>query len=268
MTAWALPVAQRLDSIAAAVDALVGNSPQHRVTVMIEDPLNVANGFALPFLDAPVVFLWPTPPTPSPTFGDQRDPSEVLAVHEYGHIAHLTFPSRNPFERRLWAILPANLGPLSRQSPSWVIEGYATYIEGRITGDGRPASVGRAAVIREWALEGKLPTYGQLDNGGPFFGGSMRYLVGSAFLEWLAARKGEASLTSLWRRMSARQRRTFGAAFVGVYGAGPADLYGRFFAEVTAEAVAVERQMRAAPGGLQEGTLVQHLAWYTGEPAV
>ena len=32
----------------------------------------------------------------------------------------------------------------------------------------------------------------------------MRYLVGSAFLEWLVERKGDESLPHLWRRMSAR----------------------------------------------------------------
>lgn len=266
MRTWVVPVAERMESYAGQVNALVGNAPAARVTVMVEDPSNVSNGFAVPLLEGPVLFLWPTPPSPSPSFGQHRGWGEVLAVHEYGHVAHLTFPPRNPGERFLWRLLPARIGPVARKSPSWVIEGYATYIEGRLTGNGRPHSVGRAAVLRQWALEGRLPTYAQLNATATYLGGSMRYLVGSAFIEWLAQRKGEESLTHVWRRMSARERRSFDESFRGVYGAGPDDLYGAFFTEVMEKALDVRRQLQGA--GLVEGELVQKLAWGTGEPAV
>jgi Tol biopolymer transport system component len=266
MRAWVVPVAQRMESYAAAVSSVVGNKPAARVTVMVEDPSNVANGFAIPLLEGPVIFLWPTPPSPTPSFGAYRGWGEALAVHEYAHIAHLTFPSRNPNERRLWSILPARIGPVARKSPAWVIEGFATYIEGRLTGNGRPNGVGRPAILRQWALEGRLPTYGQLDNAAPFLGGAMRYLVGSSFLEWLATRKGEQSLGAIWRRMSARERRTFAEAFRGVYGAGPDDLYGAFYTEVIGKALEAKRELETA--GLVEGDLVQKLSSGTGDPAV
>ena len=87
-----------------------------------------------------------------------------------------------------------------------------------LTGSGRPYSVIRAAILRQWALEGRLPSYGQLDATGGFYGGAMAYLAGSAYLEWLAAQRGgDSSLVNLWRRMSARQDRTFPAAFSGVF---------------------------------------------------
>jgi hypothetical protein len=266
MSEWTLAVARRMESTAAAVHRLVGNSPATRVTVLVEDPSNVANGFALPFLEGPVMFLWPTPPAPGPTIGTHRGWGEALAVHEYGHIAHLTIPTRNPGQRLLWRFAPTRLGPVSINAPRWVIEGYATVIEGKLTGSGRPNSVGRAAVLREWALEGKLPQYAQLDASGTFAGGNMRYLVGSAFLEWLEARKGDSSLAHLWRRMSARQIRTFGEAFVGVFGAPAPDLYGKFTVDITDQSLQIERQLRAA--GLVEGELFQKLSWGTGEPAV
>lgn len=266
MREWTVEVAARLESYAGAVSALVGNAPASRVTVLVEDPSNASNGFALPFLEAPVIFLWPTPPSPSPSFGSHRGWGEILAVHEYGHIAHLTFPSRNPRERLLWRLAPTQLSPVARKAPAWVIEGYATLVEGRLTGSGRPASVGRAAVLRQWALEGRLPTYAQLDGTGGFLGGAMRYLVGSAFLEWLERQKGDSSLVHLWRRMSARQQRTFGSAFTGVFGAPPDDLYGRFYVETMAKAL--EARRRLAAEGLVEGELVQRLTGGTGEVAV
>lgn len=266
MEQWTKRVAGQMESVADAVHAVVGNSPESRITVIVEDPSNVANGFALPFLEGPVIFLWPTPPSPSPTFGTHRGWGEVLAVHEYGHIAHLTFPSRNPRERLFWTFMPVRLSPVTRKAPAWVIEGYATLIEGLLTGSGRPSSSGRAAVLRQWALEGRFPTYAQLNGTGAFLGGNMRYLAGSAFLEWLQQRKGDSSLVHLWRRMSARVDRSFDAAFVGVFGAGPADLYGAFTVDVMERSLQVRDRLRTA--GLVEGELAQRLTAGTGEPAV
>ena len=266
MERWTRLVAGQMESVATAVNEVVGNAPESRVTVIVEDPSNIANGFALPFLEGPIIFLWPTPPSPSPTFGTHRGWGEVLAVHEYGHIAHLTFPSRNSRERLFWKFMPVRISPVARKAPAWVIEGYATLIEGQLTGSGRPSSSGRAAVLRQWALEGRLPTYAQLNGTGAFLGGNMRYLAGSAFLEWLQQRKGDSSLVHLWRRMSARQDRSFEDAFAGVFGAGPADLYGVFTVDVIDRSLQVRSRLREA--GLIEGELVQRMTGGTGEPAV
>src|SRR5688572_6051699 len=106
MEDWTRAVAQRMETVADAVNAMVGNKPASRITMIVEDPSNVANGFALPFMEGPVIFLWPTPPSPSPPFGTHRGWGEVLAIHEYGHIAHLTFPSRTSLERFLRILRP------------------------------------------------------------------------------------------------------------------------------------------------------------------
>jgi hypothetical protein len=68
MREWVQPVARRMESYAAAVNTVVGSAPGSRVTVMVEDPSNAANGFAVPLLGEPTIFLWPTPPAPGPTF--------------------------------------------------------------------------------------------------------------------------------------------------------------------------------------------------------
>ena len=269
--AWTLDVAHRIDAVRDAVRALVGSAPARRVTVVVEDPNTLSNGFALPLLDDPVIFLWPTPPDPTSGIGENRGWGELLSVHEFTHIAHLTRPSRNPWQRFLTRLAPLRVGPLALEAPAWVIEGYATFVEGRLTGSGRPHGAWRAAVLREWALEGKLPTYAQLDADAGFYGGNMRYLAGSAFLEWLVDKQGDSSLVHLWRRMSARQDRTFADAFAGVYGGYPDDLYGRFTAELTGKALAVRRELqttRTAAPDSGEGRTVQSLSWYTGAPAV
>jgi hypothetical protein len=266
MEEWTRLVADQMETVADAVNAIVGNAPSSRITIIVEDPSNVANGFALPFLEAPVIFLWPTPPAPSPTFGSHRGWGEALAVHEYAHIAHLTFPSRSPSERRFWRFMPVRVSPVVRKAPAWVIEGYATLIEGQLTGSGRPFSAGRAAVLRQWALEGRFPTYAQLNGTNAFLGGNMRYLIGSAFLEWLQERRGDSSLVHLWRRMSARQNRSFEDAFAGVFGVGPTDLYGAFTVDVMDRALQVRTRLREAT--VVRGELVQRLTGATGEPAL
>jgi hypothetical protein len=267
MEPWTRDVAERLEGIYTTVGGLVGSVPEQRVTVVVDDPAGEANGSAFSFLRTPYILLYPTPPEPRSPLGHTRGPAEQLAVHEFAHIAHLTRPTRNPFNRLLATVDPRGLGPLAQTAPRWVREGYATYAEGRLTGYGRPHGVVRAAILRQWALEGRLPTYAQLDaSAGGFQSGGMAYLAGSAFLEWLADRRGEASLTQLWRRMSARQGRSFGEAFAGVYGGTPQELYGLFTVELTANALQARRIL--ADAGLVTGDTVQHLSWGTGDPAV
>ncbi|MBK5187963.1 MAG: hypothetical protein JJD97_06930, partial [Gemmatimonadaceae bacterium] len=183
---WTRDVATRIDGARDAVRALVGSAPSTRVTVIVEDPNNISNGFALPLLDHPLIFLWPTPPDPASPLGNGSW-GDQLSIHEYAHIAHLTRESRNPALRRFVRLLPVKFGPIALHAPRWVTEGYATFVEGRIVRRiGRPHGVWRAAVLRQWAIEGQLPTYAALDGSPSFEGGDMAYLAGSAFLEWLA----------------------------------------------------------------------------------
>lgn len=266
LEAWALHVAQRLDAVHAAVARLVGSAPGARIDVIVEDPLNTSNGSAWPALDHPTIFLWPVPPEPTTDIGHHRGWGELLAVHEFAHLAHLNRPTRNPRQRLLWGLLPVPIGPLARRAPRWVVEGYATYVEGELSGSGRPYGVARAALLRQWALEGKLPTYAQMSASGAYRGGSFAYLVGSAYLEWLVAQHGDSSVVHLWRRLSARQNRSFADAFLGVFGRAPDDLYDRFTVEVTAQALAARDRLAAA--GLAAGDTVQRLQWGTGAPAV
>lgn len=264
--AWTLDLVPRLEAVHAEVSALVGYAPPRRVTVVVEDPSAQANGSAYPFLDEPVIALWPTPADPRSNIGSTRDPSEQLAVHELAHIAHMARPPRNPRQQLIVRLAPVRLGPVAARAPRWVTEGYATYVEGKLTGSGRPHSAIRAAVLRQWALEGRLPRYEQLSSSSGFQGGAMAYLAGSAYLEWLVDQRGEQSLRDLWRRMSARRDRSFDVAFAGVFSAGPAELYGRFTVDVTERALAARDTLRAA--GLAVGDTVQRLNWSTGDPAV
>ncbi len=260
--AWARRMAASVEGIHGQVTALVGYAPPGKTDVLVGDPQADSNGMALPFLDRPVIVLWATPPEAESGLGSYRDWTELLVTHEMAHIVHLTRP-RN---RAGWLgkILP--IGPVAVNAPRWVAEGYATLVEGELTGSGRPHGSFRAMVLRRFAIEGKLPSYGALSSIGGWLGGSMAYLVGSSYLEWLEAREGKGSLVKLWKRMASKKGGSFPTAFRAVFGESPGDLYDRFCVEVTARAV--EEEKRLTKAGLAEGELWQRLRGGTSAPQV
>ena len=267
MREWTLSIASRMDAIHGAVRGVVGYAPPGKVHVVVDDPVNESNGSAWPVLAAPAIYLWPTPPEPVSAIGNNRSWGEILGVHEFAHIAHMSRPSRS---RRRWLRSPfgyLGFGPITEKAPRWVFEGYATVVEGQLTGHGRPHGVWRPAILREFARAGRMPTYAGLNSTDGFYQGSLAYLAGSAYLEWLAATHGDSSLVHLWRRLTAKQQRSFDQAFTGVYGAPPAQLYGRFVAELTESAMDAEEVLGIADSAAAGETVVRH-EYYAGDVAI
>jgi Tol biopolymer transport system component len=262
--AWALDLVPRLDAIRADVAALVGYAPPGRTTVLIDDPYNQPNGKAIPVFGTPVIHLWATPPGPTDQIANHRGWGLKLAAHEFGHIAHLYRPVRR--SQWYWHIMPGQVSPIAMYTPRWAVEGYATWIEGKVTGSGRPHGAWRPALLRELALGGRLPSYGAMSAGGGYKGGSLAYLAGSAFWEWLGLQRGDSAITLVFRRQTARTSRTFDESFRGVYGDAPAVLYSRFAAELTAKSFAVDSALRTA--GLVTGTRLARFSSNAGGPAV
>ena len=261
---WAKRTAGALESIHAQVTAYVGYTPPRPIEVVVADPVADSNGMAFPFLDRPYMVLWAYPPDVESSIGDSTDWMDLLAVHELAHIVHLTRPRNRA--GLLEKLMPLPIGPITLLAPRWVIEGYATVVEGALTGSGRPNSSYRATVLRRFAIEGKLPSYGALSSTGGFLGGSMAYLVGSTFLEWLERAQGEGSLVRLWKRLTSRRGGDFDACFRAVFGRAPTDLYDRFRAELTAQAIAEEKRRQSA--GIVEGEAWQRLRGATFSPQV
>ncbi|HKD16343.1 MAG TPA: hypothetical protein VKG23_00650 [Thermoanaerobaculia bacterium] len=249
---WARHAASELEAIHARVTEFVGYVPPERIEVVVSDPLADANGAAVPFLDRPEIHLWTTPPESESSIGEYGDWMEDVATHETAHIAHLTPPFSGALAV-LARLSPAPFGPLALRTPRWAMEGYATLVEGALTDSGRPRSVFRAMVLRQLGIEGKLPDYSDLDSADTWLGGSVAYLVGSAYLEWLAEREGAAALPRLWKAMTSLDGGGFDSAFRSVFGESPETLYDRFRAETSARAIEEEKRLKA--DGLVGGEL-------------
>ena len=256
-------MASHIESVRDAVVHEVGFSPKEITDIVVMNPIAEANGITLPLLGHPRIVLYTDPPEPESQIGEFNDWIDLLTTHEMTHLVHLLRPSRNPVRRFLSRFL--GLNPITLGAPRWVLEGYATVEEGRITGWGRPNSSMRSAILRKWAISGRLPVYSQLDSDRSYAGTAMAYLGGSAFLEWLEQRSGEDALRKLWARMTARQTRSFDQAFEGVFGDSAERLYGKFTAELTERAMAV---WRAEESFTREGDLWLETTRGSGDPAV
>jgi len=260
--AFGRDVAGRVEGIHAQYLGLVGFVYEKPIDILILDPVLEANGMALPLFQRPHVVLWKPEPEPDSMIGHHRGWAELLLAHELGHMHHLLRPARKPGHWERWT---AAVGPVTRKSPRWVIEGYATFIEGKLTGSGRPHSAIRASVLRQWALEGKLPTYEALSGTAGFLGSSLAYLGGSAYLEWLETRAADPKVfQTLWTHLAGK--RDFAAAFTATFGFGPKDGYQRFCAELTHTALELERHAKTQ--GLREGELVTQLKGWASDLAL
>jgi hypothetical protein len=253
---WAQDVAGRIEAIHGRVTALVGYQSPGPIQVLLADPMAEPNGLAVPLISAPHVVLWRTEPASDSPIGNAMSSwTEILLAHELTHIHHLTRPRRPPPEEPgLRSLFSLPLGPLLLKCPRWVSEGYATLMEGRITGSGRPHSAIRAAILRQWARAGKLPPYQALDRSQDYLGMSMAYLAGSAYLEWLERQRPDQPdiLQRLWRQL-AGSHRSFEASFQATFGFSAQDGYQRFQAEASHDALEWEARLKAQ--GLREGEL-------------
>ncbi|WP_232003111.1 hypothetical protein [Pseudoalteromonas piscicida] len=237
---WAYSAANELEVVRDKVLAQQGRALNERADVIIYDPENAANGFALPSTDKPMMALQATPPQADSVIANNTSWQQLLILHEYIHLVHLSQPSRNQWRQQLrdWHDITDLLDAVL---PRWVSEGYATLLESRLTGRGRLYDNYSESIVRYYAQQGALPTYSALDNGDKsYLSNSMAYLVGVRFLAWLEDNYGAETLDAVWTRVQAVESRSFETAFSGAFGAPASQLYRRFIVEYSYQAMQQE----------------------------
>ncbi len=239
---WAVSAANELEKSRQLINDQQGRVVVDKVDAVVFDPFNGANGYAIPLENKPFTGLFVTPPQSDSIISNSSSWQQLLVLHEYVHLVHLTQPERSVWRNRLgkiWDIYDIT----SIDTPRWAIEGYATLLESKTTGRGRLFNNQVEAILKQFAREGALPTYEQLSSSeGGYLAGSMAYLVGARYLYWLENKFSEQTLDDVWPRLRAKKDRDFNEAFTGIFRQSPKKLYQRFAAEYTTQAIMSERE--------------------------
>jgi Tol biopolymer transport system component len=174
-----------------------------RVNIVLADVEDDPNGFATP-LPYPLVNLRAVAPDGSEDFGNYDDWLRLLLTHELTHIVHL---------EEAHGLVRAGRKVLGRApflfpnaaTPTWMVEGLATYEETQGTAFGRGRNPDVRMVLRMAALEGDFLTEDLAVAGLERWpGGQAAYLFGQAFLSDLSERAGPSVLPDLARVHSGR----------------------------------------------------------------
>ena len=240
--AWANSAANELELVRKKVLEQQNRSLEQPIDVVVFDPYNQSNGFAIPSSTIPMMALFATPPQSDTVISNSSGWQQLLVLHEYVHLVHLAQPTRSEWRQSLRQI--SDLYDLTHNpTPRWVAEGYATLLESQMTGRGRLHDNYVESLIIQFAKEGMLPSYGQLNaTDGGYLAGSMAYLMGVRFLQWLEDKYSKKQVDAIWTRMQAVEKRDFNQAFIGIFNEKPQKLYRRFVAEYHHKALSLEAQ--------------------------
>lgn len=203
------------EEVAREIDQLLG-PPSGRVQVILVAQSDLSNGWATPLPYNTIELTAPAPASDS-LIGNTSDWLRLVFTHEYTHVVHLS-RARGWIGglRRAFGRMPVLFPNL--YAPLWQIEGIATYAETAATGEGRVRDSSFRAILG--APPG--PRFEPLDraSGGlvDWPGGTVTYLYGSFFHQYLADTYGAASIRTLTDDSAGRMPYTGAPAFRKVFG--------------------------------------------------
>ena len=167
-----------------------------RLHIVLSDVTDEPNGFATP-LPYPLVGLRAAAPTGADAFGANDGWLRLVITHELAHSVHLAL-ARAAFDAGRGILGRAPFLVPNALSPTWMIEGLATFEETEGTAYGRGRSTDTQMVLRMAALEEAFPDIDEAAAGRDRYpGGITPYLFGQAFLRDLTERFGPIVLPQL-----------------------------------------------------------------------
>lgn len=252
---WTIAAAHEMEASRATLLKQQKRTLPEVVDVIVFDPLNDSNGYAIPFSNKPFMALYTTPPQSDSNISNSTSWPQLLALHEYTHLLHLSQPSRNQWRKFVASIYDV-YDVVNGMTERWVAEGYATLLESKLTGRGRLYDVQVEMMLQQFAREGGWPTFNELSNvEGRYRLGAMAYLIGGRYFAWLEENYSEQKLDAVWTRMKGVKNRTFEQAFQGVFNQPAKLLYRRYVAEYTQKVMNSENK----------AALNDYKLWFDGE---
>jgi Tol biopolymer transport system component len=191
-------VANRLAPIAEEVNSLLTKVLKTRLDmktqVTLLDVTDFGNGMTTVF-PYPAITLYLTDLSSNLSPYKYDDYLRYLFTHEYTHALHLDISEGGPSIFR--AIFGRMMFP-NAMEPNFMTEGIATYIETEYTQAGRARDPRWQMMMRMDVLEDHIKSIDQASvNTAGWPDGSLRYLYGVMFLEYLSQKYGETKLVSL-----------------------------------------------------------------------
>ncbi len=256
---FARRVAAAAEKMRSAVLGTVGNDPG-RTFIVVNDETDDFNGFAVPG-PYPFIRVFATFPRPTDIGAQWQDAMHALVTHEFTHVAHLS--TRDDLRNSLRSIFGAVPGILeARVPPAWFVEGYAVYLETKLTSGGRAQDSGIRTLRAQMARAGVFPSLSEAGIGVneeyPF--GNTRYAFGAGFVTFLVERFGEPTIRQVIRLYN--QRLTFAEAWQEITQTSLISLWADWIALESSRAS--QEQITLQNSGLETG---QPLHLGSGTPA-
>lgn len=168
-----------------------GYRPSGRITIVVNDQNDFANGTATVFPNK-IITIYVTAPTEVSGLEDYEDWLYMVIDHELAHIIHLDMVFGLPVIGRF---IFGKYVALNQYTPAWISEGLAVHEETYSSASGRGRSAYADMVIRVAALEDRFPSIDQGYRAYAFWPfANVAYFVGGRFQSWLAHRFGEDAL--------------------------------------------------------------------------
>ena len=214
------------------------DAPGGRIQLLLTDHVDLANGFATP-VPYNQVTIYVRPPMDGGAVSYFDDWLDMVIVHELVHTFHLDMTGfvgkaiRTVFGRvpGTWPIFP------SGSTPTWFLEGLATYFESALTGAGRVKGTWQEMVLRTAALEGGLDRLDQVSGDSPVWpAGNRAYVYGARYIDHVVATYGEEALGDFARSVAGLWAPYFlNMAAREAFGTGVADSWDAWTAQITRE---------------------------------
>ena len=242
----AAELAETVDEVWPEITGELAWRPRMKVDVVLIDRTDRANGFAsaIPYNS---ITIFVTAPQEDSTLGLYEDWTDAIFTHELTHVVHM---EANGGIVSLARAIVGRIASSNAVSPSWLVEGLATFQETRHTPGGRGRSPYVDMIKRAAHVDDAFPPLGNLDGyQAALPSGNLRYLFGQDFMQFVADEQGE----NVWTRWVHTYGRSipFLIPAKKVFGRSLQSLY-RDWKHAFAERY--ERQLgRVAAEGLREG---------------